>query len=299
VTRDGLIVVHQMAKVGSMAWVEAARPAGRKAGAEPLHVHYLTRPNLRAIAAILAVSGEENTIVNGLIGRTIVRKGERAIVAIEAARRRGETIRVITGMRDPIARSISLVSFLADFCGHAGGALSARDGASAEAVCAFLGGLWRAVLAGEEPAGSFERLAWRMIGAYRNWFDEELAAVFDLDIFAAPFPSGGGAQLLSAAGVEALVYRAEDMTPGGATGQALQNAAKAFLEAPDFAWPQVNTAATRRSWPLYRETQESFRLPAASFDEIYDASAVKHFYSADEIAAFKVRWGGAPVSAIR
>jgi hypothetical protein len=279
-----------MAKVASMAWVEAARPAVERMGAAPVHAHFLTEPNLQAIAEILAAPPEENTIANPLIARVVVRKGRQGMAQIEVARQRKQEILVVTGMRDPVARSLSLLTFFADFCGHTGGALSARDGASADAVCAVLGELWRAVLAGAEPAGSFERLVWRMIGAYRNWFSEELGAVFDVDIFSAPFPPGGGAQRLSARGVDVLAYRAEDMTPGAPARRALQDAAESFLGAPNFALPEVNTAATRRSYPLYTQTRERFRLPAATLDAIYDVPAVTHFYRAHEIAEFKARW---------
>lgn len=285
-----LIVVHQMAKVASLAWVEAAAPAAGQGGVAPVHAHYLTAANLQAIAAILATPRENNSIVNPLIARDIVRKGRKGIAQIEAARERRQEIRVITGMRDPVARSLSLLSFLADFCGHTGGSLSAKDGASADAVCAVLGELWRWVLAGTEPTGSFERLAWRMIGAYRTWFDEELLAVFGLDIFSSPFPSGGGAQCLNSPGVALLVYRAEDIASEASTRQLLHDAAKRFLGDPDFALPEVNTAATRRSYPLYVQTRERFHLPAATLNAIYDVPAVTHFYRAHEIAEFKARW---------
>ncbi|MGI8840519.1 MAG: hypothetical protein ACR2F8_07050 [Caulobacteraceae bacterium] len=291
-----LIVVHQMAKVGSLAWVEAARSAAGRGGSEPLHAHYLTETNLAAFEAILAAKGAANTILHPLVARLIPRNGRKAAGEIAAARARGQPVKVITGMRDPVARSLSVAGFLADFCGRAGGALSARDGADAAAVVAFVGDLWEAVLADAEPAGSFERLAWRMVGAYRTWFDEELAAVFGLDLLAArlppgaPWPAGGGARRLSAAGVELLAYRAEDMGDGAPGRPALLAAGAAFLETPGVALPALNTAATRRSWPLYAETRARFRLPAAQLAAIYAAPAVRAFYAPEEIAGFKARW---------
>lgn len=279
-----------MAKVASMAWVEAARPTARQTGAEPVHVHYLTEANLRAIEAILATPTAENTIVNPLIVRDIVRKGRKAIAEIAGARERKREIRVVTGMRDPVARSLSLLSFFADFCGHTSAALSARDKATPDAVCAVLYELWRSVLAGAEPEASFERLVWRMMGSYRTWFSDELAAAFEIDIFSTPFPAAGGAQRLSGPGVEMIAYRAEDMVPGALSHEALLDEARRFLSAPDLALPQFNTAATRRSYPLYAQTRDRFRLPAAMLDEIYAAPAVTHFYSPSEIAKLKACW---------
>jgi hypothetical protein len=281
-----MIIVHQMAKVASMAWVEAARVMGTT----PEHTHFLTERNLAHIAALLEAAPEENTIVNPLMVRTILRKGRRATVNIGVARELGQTIRVITGMRDPVARSVSVLSFFADFCGHAGRTLSARDDASADMVCAALADLWKWVLAGTAPAGSFDRLLWYLIGSYRTWFSEELDAVFNVDIFSASFPEGGGAQRLQGPGVEVLVYRAEDLLPEAPGRDALLDAARAFLGARAVALPQINTASTRRSYPLYMQTRDRFHLPLTMLDEIYGLPVVRHFYTAEEISAFKARW---------
>ena len=282
-----MIIVHQMAKVASMAWVEAARLAGT----EPEHTHFLTGRNLEYIAALLQSTEPENTIVNPLMVRTILRKGQRGATALGAARQRGQDIRVITGMRDPVARSVSVLSFFADFCGHAGHRLSARDGADADVVCTALAELWRRVLAGTPPAGSFDRLMWLLIGSYRTWFEEELQAVFDVDVLTGtPFPAREGVQRLRGPQVEILVYRAEDMLPEAPARQYLLEAARELLSVPALTLPQVNTAETRRSYPLYSQTRERFRLPASMLDEIYAPPVIGHFYSPAEIAAFKAKW---------
>jgi hypothetical protein len=282
-----MIIVHQMAKVASMAWVEAARLTG----AEPEHTHFLAEHNLQHIASILQAPPEENTIVNPLMVRTILRKGRRATASIGTARELGQEIRVITGMRDPVARSVSILSFFADFCGHTSRPLSARDGAKVEAVCTALTDLWRQVLADTPPAGTFDRLMWYLIGSYRTWFNDELQTVFDVDLFSrTPFPLTDGAQRLHGRGVDILVYRAEDLLPQAPARRALLEAAQTFLGAPSITLPEINTAATRRSYPLYTQTRELFRLPPAMLDGIYDLPVVRHFYSAGEILAFKARW---------
>jgi len=285
-----MIVVYQMAKVASMAWVESARAAAKLAGTPPAHVHFLNERNLRIIETILAIPPPDNTFINLLPVRSVLRQGIKGNVRISDARKRGQQIRVITGMRDPVARSLSLLSFFADFSGHIGRSLSARDGASADHVCAVLGEFWRLVLAGTVPRGSFEQLLCHMIGAYRTWFCEELNAIFDLDIFSGPFSASSGMQRLHGGGVEVLAYRSEDLAPGAPARRALFDAAQAFLGTPAVALPEVNTAATRRSYPLYTQVRERFRLPLAMLDEIYDAPVVRHFYGVEEIAAFKARW---------
>jgi len=288
-----MIIVHQMAKVASMSWVEAARPAAALMGTVPLHTHFLTERNLQTLADILAAPPDDNTLVNPLIVRSMLRNGRRAAEQVGAARAAGQAVRLISGMRDPVARSVSLLSFFADFCGHSARGLSARDGATADDVCATLEALWCAILAGTEPRGSFERLLWHMIGMYRSWFDQEFGTVFGLDVRAAPFP-GGGVLRLHARGIEALVYRAEDLTSGATGRHGVLDAAHAFLGGAGAGLPAINTAATRRSYPLYVATRDRFRLPLPILDAIYAAPIVRHFYRDEEIAAFKAHWQRPP-----
>jgi hypothetical protein len=281
-----MILIYQMSKVASMAWVEAVRRAD-PSGTEPVHAHFLAAANLQALSAALACA--ENTIAHPLMARQVLRAGAHGNVSVAAARAQGQTIRIISGMRDPVARSLSVFSFFADFCGHRRRALNARDGASAADVCDALAQLWQQLLAEVEPAGSFERFVAIMIGTYRSWFRDELQAVFDLDALAAPCAAAGGGMRLHGRDVEAFIYRAEDLAPATAARQALLAAAAEFLgSAIDL--PEVNSAATRRSYPLYRAVRGSFRLPLAMLDSIYAAPVVRQFYNPAEIAAFKARW---------
>jgi len=284
-----MIFVYQMAKVASMAWMEAARPAAQLDAAEPVHAHFLTDRNLLAIESVLAPSPHNNSS-RPYMARQILRAGRQGRAAVAKARRDGRQIRVITGMRDPVARSISLMFFFADFCGHADLVLSARDDANPDDVCAVLVDLWQAVLTQRVPEGSFERLLWLMMGGYRTWFTEELAATFELDVFAKPFPAGGGAQQLQGRGVDLLLYRAEDLPSDAPAHLTAIQTASAFLRTPSLGLPEVNTAATRRSYPLYRQTRDRFRLPADMVEQVYAHPAVRHFYADGEIAAFKARW---------
>ena len=181
-----MILVYQMAKVASIAWVEGARNQGLSS----IHVHYLTDRSLSWLEELLQPNSPDDTIVNPLMLRHVVRSGRAAVAEIAAARARGERIQVITGIRDPVARSLSLLFFFADFCGHRNRRLNARSGAGPEDTCRFLRELWEKVLAGSMPAGRFEQLLWFMMGSYRDWFTSELQAVFGLDIRSSGFPRG-------------------------------------------------------------------------------------------------------------
>jgi hypothetical protein len=285
-----MILVYQMSKVASRSWLEAARAAAARDGGEPVHVHFVAQPNIAKVTEIAAMPPQTQTIANQFLLRDMLRKGAVARTAIDRARQAGETIRVVAGMRDPVARSLSLVHFFADFYGDVSRPLDrARggDGATtAEAVTAW----WQAVLAEAEPEDSFARLMTFLIGAYRSWFAEELGAILGITLGARPFSPDMGAQRVSGGGVEVLLYRVEDLDPQAPAHRALLAAASDFLGTAVAALPQVNTAASRRSSGRYDAARQCLRLPASMLDAIYGVPVVTHFYAPAEIETFKRRW---------
>src|SRR5271156_3409638 len=106
-----MLLIHQMLKVASRSWVEAGRERGAGAGEElaPVHCHYIVPRNRERIAAAFAVPAAQQTIANMLMPRNLLRAGGQVWGRVQAAQQRHERIRVITGMRDPVARSVSLI----------------------------------------------------------------------------------------------------------------------------------------------------------------------------------------------
>jgi hypothetical protein len=288
---EAVIVVHQMAKVGSRSWVEAAKPPAGRMEAMPLHCHFVMPHNRETIAAAYRDPAKQQTIANMLLPRNMLRSGAAAWAEIEGARARGEVIRVITGIRDPIARSISFAVFMADFYGHTTLPLSPRAPMSADFAIDFLQKNWKAVLDGQTPDSTFEWLLWFVTGAYRTWFDDELLAAHGIDLRATPFERGAGVQHVRGGLAEILAYRAEDMLPSSRGHDGLLQQARAFLGTEITEFPSVNTSHTRRSSALSDELRRRFSLPDDMLDAIYDDATVRHFYSRDEIGEFRRRWG--------
>jgi hypothetical protein len=202
-----------MAKVASRSWIEAAKPCAALTGGTPLHCHFVMPLNREMIAAVYRDPARRQTIANMLLPRNMLRTGAAAWTEIENARARGNVIRVITGMRDPVARSISFVVFMADFYGHTALPLTPHGPVTADFVIGFLQENWRAVLERREPDGTFEWLLWFVTGAYRTWFDDEFCAAYGVDVRATPFERDAGAQRVRGGLVDILAYRAEDLIP--------------------------------------------------------------------------------------
>jgi hypothetical protein len=287
-----LIVIHQMAKVASLSWVEISRDAAARRSSVPAHSHFITEKNLDDIARVLALVGERQTIKNLIIPRDIVRKGRAAAIDIQDARAEGLPVQLICGIRDPVARSLSLLSFLADFCGHRTLLLSGRDpGASVDEVVSTLRGTWESIYAGDMPTDSFGWLLHRMTGLIRTWFSEELLQPLGLDVMTTEVTAGGRARLARNGCVSALFYRVEDMSAATPANDPLLRAASDYLQVPLRSWPLVNQQGSRRRSQAFNErVRLAFRLPEYLLDAIYGEPIVRFFYQPEEIAAFRRQW---------
>jgi hypothetical protein len=285
-----VILIHQMAKVASRSWVEAARPAAAKEGSTPFHCHHVVPCNRERIEAIFRLTGPRQTIANMYFPRYLQRSSASAWNEMELARQRREQIRVVAGMRDPVARSISLMVFLCDFFGHVSRPLSPRVALSTEYVIGALQENWKWVLERSEPKESFEWVLWYLTDAYRTWFSSELGAAFGVDVLKGTFQRPEAMQRISTSLADILIYRVEDMLPEALGYPRLLAQASTLLETPLTSLPNVNTSSTRRSRELSAEMRRRFWLPADMIDAIYGEPVVQHFYDRDEILAFKKLW---------
>ncbi len=285
-----MIVIHQMAKVASQSWVQAARMSATFEGTAPVHCHFIVPANRQRIAAAYDVAESQQTIANMLLPRNMLRAGASAWSRIGAAQQAGRAIHVIAGTRDPVARSISLIVFMADFYGHVSRPLGPRAAMTADYVIEMLKRTWQDVLDCREPEASFEWLLWYLTGAFRFWFREEFGVAYGVDLLEGQDRAFAGTCRIDTGATKILIYRAEDMKPAAPGHSSLLTAASAFLENPLSDFPNVNTSDTRRSRALSEEIRTRFRLPADWLEAIYSEPIVRRFYSDAEIDTFKMRW---------
>jgi hypothetical protein len=118
-----------------------------------------------------------------------------------------------------------------------------------------------------------------------EWFDRELKQVFDIDVFAQPFPVNVGYAVYRKADVEALVIRLEDLTQKGPTviSEFLN------LEKP-LVLEQRNVRTGSRDGEAYQQVLKKLRLNELVCREIYSSRFTKHFYSERMIEQFIRKW---------
>ncbi|WP_165645008.1 putative capsular polysaccharide synthesis family protein, partial [Oharaeibacter diazotrophicus] len=198
---------------------------------------------------------------------------------IERARAAGETLTVVSGVRDPVTRSLSVAmqNLEAGFAD----CLGPSPEASADMLGGRIADLWLRDTADDDPVRGFLE---RMIRAPADWFREELETPFGFDLAAAGFDRGRGYAIHERDGVRLLLFRHENAPAAIEAGLA------ELFPGIDVALPHDNDGTAKPTAAIYRALQRRFRLPRAALQAIYDHPHVRAFYGEDEIAAAIDRW---------
>lgn len=251
------MVVYQMGKVGSQA---VARSLERTLGKPVFHVHFLTPEGIAWAERVYRGAWDPARNPDHLWDAQHLRRR----LDLD---RRSEPWRVVSLVRDPVARNLS--SFF-QVAGLQFGVDLERLGAvgGAEAVTTL-------------TTLFLERFDEHDVPA--RWFDDELGAVFGIDVFAAPFPERGWSQH-TAARADVVVVKLERLAEVG------DDAFRALLGAPYVEVPDVNVGSDKGYGELYRRFVAAVRLPPAYLDRVYGTRFARHFYTDEERARLTDRW---------
>lgn len=180
-----------------------------------------------------------------------------ALEHLNGADRAGEPVRVITGVREPVGRNIS----------------------------AYFENL------GPKSSWSVQQLMDDFLQNYHHntpleWFDLELREVFDVDVYAEPFDTARGWNVLETDGVEVLIIRMENLN------QVLkEDVIQDFLGMPDVRFDgSFNRAEDKPYADVYGRFRKTIDLPDDYLAAMLDSSYCRHFYSDAERAGLYKRW---------
>lgn len=119
-----------------------------------------------------------------------------------------------------------------------------------------------------------------------RWFDTHVLPSLGIDVFATAFDVEQGYQLIETPAVRLLLLRSEDLA---AAPEAL---ARLVGQDHPVPVPRVNVGADKSYAELYERFRRSLRPTPRHLDRAYRSQVVQHFYSAGEIARFRMVWGG-------
>ena len=243
-SRAAPVIVHTAPKSGSTS-VEAAL---RRAGVATLKAHFLGPAHERA---------GERWRARGLAPPLHHHAEARLLRHLSAPG--GRRMRVVTLVRDPVARVVS-------------SAFQAPE-------------LWRVPDAGpEEIAADLARRFVRRAetDAPLRWLARDLEPAWGLDLRAEGFDARGGATRYAAGRADVLLLKTEALDRHAAT-------LSEFVGRP-LTLSRENVRAEGPRAALYAEVRARLRLSGAALDRLYASEWVRLIYTEAEIAGFRDRW---------
>jgi hypothetical protein len=284
-----VILVLQPPKAASMAWYQALRSACPEQ--KVYHVHHI---NPRVVAEMRArrhVEGERQTIRNRAMIRQAAGLPDPSLEqAIAETRDRRRSVKIVSTVRDPVARAMSVLFYYGDFWGHRTLPLSHREGATVEGLTDFFVASWRRALTGEPAKGTFEEAFQAELVNHTDWFDRELAEILSLDVASAAFDFNRHVLVASSPMADLIVCRYEDLDPDNPALSGILDAVSRLVGTRLDGLPQSNSTSGRRSRDLYQAFRERLKLPTDILDGIYAAPILSKFYRPEEIGQMRARW---------
>ena len=182
-----------------------------------------------------------------------------------------EKIKIITSVRDPIARGIS--SFFQN-------------------IAHFLPNVYRKLEDKEIDIDDLIKIYWEHPEAeerrYRalNWFDQELNPVFDVDIFSMNFPKSQGYAIERniKKGIDLLAIKLEKFSP------CLEKGLQDFLGLDHISMVNANVGSSKRYHEIYNQFKKRISFSPESLDRVYNSQFMKHFYTDEEINNLRDKW---------
>ena len=246
------VLIHTYGKVGSTA---IQTSINKLSGFESFQTHFISEQGVAEARAIH--QDHDRDPIHLKVGEAL----RRAMAAHPDT-----VVRVITLVRDPVARAVSnLFENPVLLLGQNGGDL------------------------GKMPVEQVVEIAAKQIRSSldytERWFDRKLSGLFGFDFFATPFDREAGFQIREAGRVKLLSGKLECLSRNG--GRFIGE----FLDLPEaLDIPHRRAREATGEAVLYDQVRKSLKLPATLLDEIYDSRACRHFYTLSEIEKFRKIW---------
>jgi Putative capsular polysaccharide synthesis protein len=270
-----IVLIYQMGKVGSHSILEAlARAAPQRLAL--YHVHFLMPDQIEywwgeAERAFGGARRVPASIYRSVANAQLLSAQVRHAVARRAPARR---IKIISLTREPVAWSVSAFFTMRAWWPPR---LAARcDSRSplrpdADLVAAVRDAFFHAFRFHDLPS---------------TWFDTDLNALLNVDVFANRFPHDPGYEVFRAPAADVLLMRTEDLA------RSARSALREFLNVDIGALPRVNDTGDHSYAALYSALRESLDAPPAYLDRMYESTYARHFYTDAERLRFRARWAG-------
>ncbi|MBF0621263.1 MAG: sulfotransferase family 2 domain-containing protein [Magnetococcales bacterium] len=257
---QSLNLVHQMGRVGSMTLIRTIEAVN--SGVPVWHSHYLHPKQL-----------EENWAMRKkhqfYIWQRHMRIAQVLSQEIQNKSLDKRTWNIVTVVREPVSRNMSTY-FLGLDNHHLAGIYEKQEKREADI---------------DMVVNDFMAFSRDLETLHETWFDQEIKALFDIDVYDYPFPTDQGYLIINKGSVNLLILKLEQMD------SCLLAALEAFFNQK--ANQQVDMHRTEkddRAGVFYKQFKKHISFETEYLDQYYNGRYMKHFYSAEEIDGFRQRW---------
>ena len=189
----------------------------------------------------------------------------RALIIRRTLFRRGVPMKIIAMVRDPIARNIS--DYFENF-EHWKYPNMSLD-----------------TLTADEMVAHFKSLPPDFHQFPLIWFDIEFKPTLDIDIYAHEFPKDVGYTRFQQGNYDILLYKSEISL------DTQERIIQDFIERPDFKVIMSNVSSQKPYAQAYKALKQNIRFDDDFLDMMYTSKYAQHFYTDEELAQFRARWG--------
>ncbi len=254
------IIIYQMGKVGSSSVYRSLHQAGLP---NPIyHVHFLDQDNIRDIIQQYYrksnVLRPKHLFVGMALGKKLLKVKKRRL-------------KVITLVRDPIARAVSDLFENANL--FSDNLMDAEGRYQENAIKQYL----------EDLFADFEERT----DYTATWFDREIHKVLKINVYTNSFDHQTGFAYIRKDNVELLILKMELLS--STFGPAM----RLFLNTTENV-PLLNTnVGNSKSYASqYQQMKQSLIIPEDTCRKIYATRYTRHFYNEAAVQAFVEKWSG-------
>lgn len=126
------------------------------------------------------------------------------------------------------------------------------------------------------------------IGFVLSWFNKQIKPFFGIDVYDTPFPKDIGYKHYSHRNTKMVLIRTEDLNKVGPT------AISQLIGVNFEGMYSINTASDNVKGGdhsrKYEEFKKRLKLPENYLDRMYTSEMVQHFYTPEEIESFYKKW---------
>ncbi|MBW2085745.1 MAG: hypothetical protein JRI54_06930 [Deltaproteobacteria bacterium] len=122
-----------------------------------------------------------------------------------------------------------------------------------------------------------------------RFLDHEIKGVFNIDLYASDFPTSKGYKVYRGKKADVLLIRLENLN------DCFTEAFKEFLNIDNLTLVSQNVGSQKDYADIYRMFKDTICFPESFLDTMYSSKFVQHFYSEAEINQFRAKWSRKPV----